>query len=162
MRCKECKTDDYIRHCYGEGVIVCTNCGEVKQQSFVDQSAEWRNFSDGNQSGVDVRRGGGVVNPFLQQNGLGTMSVGGNSARYSEFEKIMISAQDRSYNLAQQNIKDWAHTLKLPTIIANKSMEYYEKIQTTKALAGKKNVNALLSAILFMAARHMDNALAPA
>jgi hypothetical protein len=38
-------------------------------------------------------------------------------------------------------------------------MEYYEKIHMSKQFKGKKNVKAFLSAILFSAARGMDNAI---
>lgn len=63
---------------------------------FVDQSADWRNFSDGNNNGVDPRRAGGVINESLSDGGIGVFTFGKNSFKYNEFEKRLTSGDDKA------------------------------------------------------------------
>ena len=70
-RCPECKNSNNMRYCYKEGELVCTSCGFVAQQNFIDQGAEWRNFSEGSASGTDPRRAFGMFNSSLIDGGIG-------------------------------------------------------------------------------------------
>ena len=76
QKCVMCHNTASMRYDYHEGSIVCIQCGYVAQQNFIDYTQEWRNFSEGNQSGTDPRRAGGPLNGSLEDGGMGTMAGG--------------------------------------------------------------------------------------
>lgn len=57
---------------------MCQNCGIVQQARVIDESSEWRNFSNDNGGGgqSNANRVGGKLNPYLQDFGLSTMVRG--------------------------------------------------------------------------------------
>lgn len=60
-----------------EGTLVCTNCGLVSQSRIIDETSEWRNFSNDNGDGPNVQnRVGGRLNPYVSDFGLTTMVRG--------------------------------------------------------------------------------------
>ena len=158
LRCKNCKNPDSMRFCYKEGNLVCISCGFVSHSRFIDPTAEWRNFSDGNSSGVDPRRAGGIVNEALSDGGIGVFIRGKDSFKVNEFEKRMSSPQDKAIFTANQKLTDWSHSLNLQKGIYNRAMDFYEKIKKSKKLNGK-NMNAVLAALLCICSRLEKNAL---
>ena len=61
-----------------EGTIVCMNCGLVKESKVIDETSEWRNFSNENGDGAGNTRNrvGGKLNHYLSDFGLSTMVKG--------------------------------------------------------------------------------------
>jgi len=57
---------------------VCQSCGLVKQSRIIDESSEWRNFSNenGEGGGANKNRVGGKLNPYYSDFGLTTMVKG--------------------------------------------------------------------------------------
>ena len=48
------------------GKIICTNCGLIKEDRFIDLTSEYRYFSENTSPQNDPRRVGNVVNTHLQ------------------------------------------------------------------------------------------------
>lgn len=61
-----------------EGTLVCIGCGLVKRSRIIDETSEWRNFSNENsEGGANTRdRVGGKLNPYMSDFGLSTMVKG--------------------------------------------------------------------------------------
>lgn len=53
-----------------EGTIVCTSCGLVQKSSIIDETSEWRNFDNSDNT---ANRVGGKLNPYLSDFGLSTV-----------------------------------------------------------------------------------------
>jgi transcription initiation factor TFIIB len=82
--CNECKAVNSIVENHASGVLVCNNCGLVKESKIMDEASEWRNFSaeSTNSRGSDPNRVGGPTNPLLEHCGIDTVvtGVGENSS----------------------------------------------------------------------------------
>lgn len=76
-QCEECKKTEFVCN-RAEGTIVCTNCGLVQQARVIDETSEWRNFSNENSGGGQnsMNRVGGKLNPYMSDFGLSTMVKG--------------------------------------------------------------------------------------
>ncbi|XRB05024.1 transcription initiation factor TFIIB [Pycnococcus provasolii] len=73
--CPMCGSFDIIDD-HAQGDRVCQQCGYVVDGSYIDESAEWRNFRDsgkGEGDGKDKSRTGGATNNLLMDGGLGTV-----------------------------------------------------------------------------------------
>ena len=73
--CPMCGAFDIIDD-HAQGDRVCQQCGYVVDGSYIDESAEWRNFRDsgkGEGDGKDKSRTGGATNNLLMDGGLGTV-----------------------------------------------------------------------------------------
>ena len=80
MRCEDCNKTNFVIN-RAEGTLVCTSCGLVSQSRLIDETSEWRNFSNDNGDGTNTRdRVGGKLNPYVSDFGLTTM-VKGNGAK---------------------------------------------------------------------------------
>ena len=79
-RCEDCRKSEFTMN-RAEGTIVCINCGLVKASRLIDETSEWRNFSNENSDGAGNTRNrvGGKLNPYMSDFGLSTM-VKGNGA----------------------------------------------------------------------------------
>ena len=75
--CRNCAKPTAIIEDHSQGDLVCTECGLVLESRVVDESSEWRTFSDSDKGGVDPNRTAGPTNRMLTNGGLGT-SIGKN------------------------------------------------------------------------------------
>ncbi len=55
--CKNCRASNSLKNCFKEGHLVCTACGFIAVQRFIDETAEYRIFND-DSNGVDPTRTG--------------------------------------------------------------------------------------------------------
>lgn len=78
--CTDCKKTVFVIN-RAEGTLVCAGCGLVGQSKLIDETSEWRNFSNENgAAGENTRdRVGGKLNPYLSDFGLSTMVSGGGN-----------------------------------------------------------------------------------
>lgn len=60
LRCRQ-----YVKTDHKRGMIVCDNCGLIKELRFVDPSSEYRYFIENTQVNSDPRRVGNAVNTHL-------------------------------------------------------------------------------------------------
>ena len=80
LQCTECKRPTKLVHDHAAGDVLCTECGLVLEAHSVDETSEWRTFSN-ESSGADPARVGGPLNPLLSDGGLATMisNTGGSA-----------------------------------------------------------------------------------
>jgi transcription initiation factor TFIIB len=93
--CPECRkaTEVVVDHAAGD--MVCAECGLVLEQHSVDESSEWRTFSDSTSS--DPVRVGGPSNPLLTDGGLSTIISKPNGAQ-GDFMSSLGRWQNRGSN----------------------------------------------------------------
>jgi transcription initiation factor TFIIIB Brf1 subunit/transcription initiation factor TFIIB len=81
-QCDDCKKTEFASN-RAEGTIVCTSCGLVQESRVIDETSEWRNFSNENSDGAGSakNRCGGKLNPYYSDFGLSTMVAGNNASK---------------------------------------------------------------------------------
>jgi transcription initiation factor TFIIB len=132
----------------------------------IDPTKEWREFADGNSSGADPRRTGGIRNNYLDDGGL-SLSVSGNS--YNEAtNKIMTlstrlgsNSEDRSLFKGQQLINKWGSLLSLQKIILNKAEEQFSRIESSKKSLKGRSIESIAAAVIYIASRMCSVPLKP-
>lgn len=51
QKCEDCYKTDFVMN-RAEGTLVCTHCGLVAESRLIDETSEWRNFSNENGDGT--------------------------------------------------------------------------------------------------------------
>ena len=77
--CPECRKYTELVSDRAAGDLVCSECGLVLASRTVDETSEWRTFSN-EAAGNDPERVGGPDNPHLTGGGLGTKIAGVNGS----------------------------------------------------------------------------------
>ena len=93
--CPECRKATEVVVVHAAGDMVCAECGLVLESHSVDESSEWRTFSDSTSS--DPVRVGGPSNPLLTDGGLSTIISKPNGAQ-GDFMSSLGRWQNRGSN----------------------------------------------------------------
>ncbi|KAG0586103.1 hypothetical protein KC19_2G064500 [Ceratodon purpureus] len=156
--CPECRkaTEVVVDHAAGD--MVCAECGLVLEQHSVDESSEWRTFSDSTSS--DPVRVGGPSNPLLTDGGLSTIISKPNGAQGDFMSSLgrwqnRGSNPDRSLIIAFKSIGTMADRLGLVSTIKDRANEIYKKVEDLKSIRGRSQ-DAILAACLYIACRQED------
>ena len=147
--CSNCHNDSSMRYDYQQGIVVCECCGLISESRFIDQTAEYRIFSEGG-NGSDPRRAGGVYNENMTSGDLGTR-IDNKTGKKTYAEKT-ISSEDKKHSQGMRKIKDWAYALKLEQKIISAASEKFEKLLMNKKFQGK-NLDKIISTLLFWASK---------
>lgn len=152
--CKNCHNDSSMRKDFQQGIIVCESCGLISSNRFIDETAEYRIFSEGG-SGSDPRRAGGVYNENLASGDLGT-KIFDNKAAKNNFPEKTLSVEDKKHSQGIRKIKDWAFALKLEQKIISTAQEKFEKLLQNKKFQGK-NLEKIIATLLYWASKSEKN-----
>jgi transcription initiation factor TFIIB len=130
----------------------------VLEQHSVDESSEWRTFSDSTSS--DPVRVGGPSNPLLTDGGLSTIISKPNGAQGDFMSSLgrwqnRGSNPDRSLIIAFRSIGTMADRLGLVSTIKDRANEIYKKVEDLKSIRGRSQ-DAILAACLYIACRQED------
>ena len=148
--CSHCNNDSSMRYDYQQGIVVCESCGLISESRFIDQTAEYRIFSEGG-NGSDPRRAGGVYNENLTSGDLGTR-IDNKTNKKTTYAEKTISTEDKKHSQGMRKIRDWSHTLNLEQKIQNAASEKFEKLLSNKKFQGK-NLDKVISTLLFWASK---------
>lgn len=146
--CSYCNNEDSMRYDYHEGSILCTSCGYIAHQRFIDFKAEYRIFSD-DFDGVDPRRATGFYNENLADGGLGTY-IETNQEKKNHY--AWMQNPNSKHHEGVQKLKTWGQILGLESKIITAAIDNYEKILIKKKTISK-NFEELLAGILFLTSR---------
>lgn len=137
---------------------MCTNCGLVNESRIIDETSEWRNFSNENGDGTNARdRVGGRLNPYVSDFGLSTMVKGGGASEVKIWsERTQMNAADQAILKGHARIKEIASCLSLKQPTIEKSYELYKKIQDLGTLRGRSQ-DARVATVIFIASRLTDS-----
>lgn len=94
--CPECHraTEVVVDHAAGD--MVCSECGLVLEAHSIDETSEWRTFSNESSSNDPVRVGG-PSNPLLTDGGMSTIITKPNGAQ-GDFMSSLGRWQNRGSN----------------------------------------------------------------
>ncbi|XP_023881775.1 transcription initiation factor IIB [Quercus suber] len=161
--CPECKRATEVVLDHSAGDTVCSECGLVLEAHSIDETSEWRTFT--NESGDnDPVRVGGPSNLLLSDGGLSTVisSRPNNANGGSDFLGSGLgrwqsrgSNPDRSLLQAFKAIASMSDRLGLVATIKDRANEIYKKVEDQKPLRGR-NQDAILAACLYIACRQED------
>lgn len=154
MQCPDCKEQTQILIDERQGVVICRNCGLVLQNECIDESQEWRSFSDSaGDMKTDRNRVGGIINDFFHDQGSGT-SIGFGDSRLQRTQYMVGSsnAVDRALGKAHGILKDIMSAIGLPDNVFHRCCEIIKHLDTTGNLKNKVNYPWML-AVVYMACR---------
>ncbi|KAJ7531038.1 hypothetical protein O6H91_14G029900 [Diphasiastrum complanatum] len=157
--CPECRKEAKVVVDHAAGDTVCTDCGLVLEAHYIDETSEWRTFSDDSSSNDPVRVGG-PSNPLLTDGGLSTTISKANGAQ-GDFMSSLGRWQNRGSNpdrallVAFRTIGTMADRLGLVSTIKDRADEIYKKVEDLKSIRGRSQ-DAILAACLYIACRQED------
>lgn len=145
--CDHCKAPVVVNDL--KGLIVCTGCGVIKEDRFVNQSSEYRYFNDDSSGKSDPRRVGNSVNIFMDSQ-IDLIEI----ADYGKSNYMTYAVQsqsDKAYTRAIKLIKRYCELLDLPQL-QRPAEEYYFEVKDHKEIKGKR-METLIAAIIFLAGK---------
>lgn len=154
LQCPDCREETQILIDYAQGVIICRSCGIVLETSCIDDSQEWRNFSDSAvDSKSDLNRVGGISRDLLSENCSGT-SIAAGSSRLNRIQFLAMASQsvDRTLNKAHTILRDVMKALGLADNIYGRSCETIKLLDSLGQLRNRANYPWIL-AIVYLACR---------
>ena len=154
--CNNCKVPTAIIEDHQQGDLVCTECGLVLESRVVDESSEWRTFSDSDKAGADPNRTAGPTNKMLQGGGLST-SIGKNpDGTYNQTLTRLHnrgSNPDRAMINAFSKINEMADHLGMTSVVKDGACDLYRMVvKPGQPLLGKSHA-AMYAACVYTSCR---------
>lgn len=133
--CTNCDTEKYLVEDNSNGIITCTNCGQVVDNLY-DKTPEWRSYEDNTSSGHV--RCSFTINPLMTGSSLGT-SIGGRKSRIQMLQTwSSITYRDRRLHKMYHKIKDVCHKHGILGCIEDDAKILYKQISQSKHLEGDR------------------------
>jgi len=154
LQCPDCREQTQILVDERQGVVICRSCGLVLQNECIDESQEWRSFSDSaGDMKSDRNRVGGITNDFFHDQGGGTSIARGDN-RLQRTQYIVDSSHnvDRALSKAHGILKDIMSAIGLPDNVFYRCCEIIKHLDTAGNLKSKVNYPWML-AVVYMACR---------
>ncbi|KAK3686854.1 transcription initiation factor IIB [Vermiconidia calcicola] len=158
LMCKDCREDPpnlYEDHASGD--LICADCGLVLQQRTIDQSSEWRTFSNDDQGNDDPSRVGDGPNALLNGAQLNTniaFDAGGKSSK--ELSRAQNRANldkgNKSLLSAYKQIGALCDGWQLPTSVSDTAKHIFKDAEESRLFKGKSQ-EALIAGCVFLACR---------
>ncbi|EAZ25910.1 hypothetical protein OsJ_09753 [Oryza sativa Japonica Group] len=143
--CPECHRTTVVVVDHATGDTICTECALVLEERYIDETSEWRTFSDaGSGEDRDPNRVGGCSDPFLSHAELGTVVAPAkrqakDTASPPHVRVDSKSGQDSSLAVAFRAISDMADRLQLVATIRDRAKELFKKMEEAKLCARVRN-----------------------
>ena len=150
---KNCIVTNFI-----EGTEVWNLCGSVKKMQIIDESPEWRNFSndgsgkaDGSRSAGD--RTGSGLNMNLDSFGMeASITGGGESDKMDRIARRQQTSHDKNVTLAIMQMKMFSKVLNLNKKVHEMVLQLYTATENSGKLKGKP-LEAKLAAMIYMSCK---------
>mmetsp|Transcript_19032 Transcript_19032/g.31980 ORF Transcript_19032/g.31980 Transcript_19032/m.31980 type:complete len:340 (+) Transcript_19032:188-1207(+) len=157
--CDNCQIPTTLVEDHAAGDLICQECGLVLESRTIDESTEWRTFSNSDGNSQDPSRVGGPSNPLLRDGGLSTVigkgeSAGSNATNLARLQN-RGSNPDRNLISAFSAIGEMADRLGLVSTIKDRANENYRDIAELKSIRGR-SASAIHAACLYIACRQED------
>ncbi|KAM7278598.1 hypothetical protein ACFE04_005732 [Oxalis oulophora] len=154
--CQDCKRKTEVVMDHQTGDIICSACGLILENHCIDDTAEWRTFTDDNNSNKDPNRVGATHNPFLDGSNLTTFILksdkGGASDKLNGSKFTLKSNSDINLTTNFQTIATMAERLGLVHLIKHRACQIYKQVVETKCCRGRK-VDSVLAACVHIACK---------
>ncbi|KAL9668022.1 hypothetical protein QQ045_002394 [Rhodiola kirilowii] len=135
--CQDCKRPTEVAYDHANGDAICVECGLVLESHMVDETAEWRTFTDDSTDNDPVRIGA-PSNPFLQGKLLETTVVdvrkerrGSQVTNYITRAAAAAAGNNKSYSSLVQafsRIDDFCERLGVNKIVKDLACDLYVKV----------------------------------
>lgn len=157
MICKECKEDPpELVEDHASGDMICGSCGLVLQERSIDQSSEWRTFSNDDQGNDDPSRVGDGPNALLNGAQLNTGIAFGEGLKSKELHraqnKANIDKGNKSLLQAYKQIGALCDGWQLPNSVSDTAKHIFKDADESKLFRGKSQ-EALIAGCVFLACR---------
>lgn len=164
--CVDCGSDDIVTD-YGAGDVVCRNCGIVLGERIVDDTPEWRTFSNDDRGGdaASKSRVGQLEDQGIENATLTTIlvdstldKINGNT-QTTRLPKLNKESADirRKQNMTNR-IREISETLSLPKIIVEVAMQVYQEAERKGILIRGPEKESMAAAVVFIACRQAGHA----
>ncbi|KAL5197664.1 hypothetical protein ABZP36_001176 [Zizania latifolia] len=143
--CPSCRCRTAVVLDRATGDTICTECALVLEERYIDETSEWRTFSDAGtgEEHDDPSRVGGRADPFLESAQLGTviapakqqMKAGANAGTSQPPVHINVgSGQDNTLLNAFHAISDMADRLGLVATVRDRAKELFKNLEEANKL----------------------------
>ena len=156
--CKDCREDppDLFED-HASGDLICASCGLVLQQRSIDQSSEWRTFSNDDQGNDDPSRVGDGPNSLLNGAQLNTnIAFGDGGIRSKELHRAQNKANldkgNKGLLQAYKQIGALCDGWQLPGAVSDTAKHLYKDADESRLFKGKSQ-EALIAGCVFLACR---------
>lgn len=157
--CSGCKSTKLIED-FCHGTIVCVDCGVVKEDTIIDESAEWNFGAEESQYNKDPSRCGGPANALLEKSSLSTLintskSKGNNYTMAKIHQQQSMGYVERSlYHVFEEIQKMGSEKGELPQSILEQAKAYYKKISEKRLSRGTIRKGLIACCILYACKAH--------
>uniref|UniRef100_A0A0D9WJC1 TFIIB-type domain-containing protein n=1 Tax=Leersia perrieri TaxID=77586 RepID=A0A0D9WJC1_9ORYZ len=169
LYCPDCHrtTATVLDHTTGD--TICTECALVLDARFIDETSEWRTFSNDGADDRDPNRVGDRSDPFLSHHSIGTsISFSSSTKPSSKFPTRSLLADvittgggaessEKALVAAFRGIADMADRLGLVATIRDRAKQLYKRLEESKSVPRCRNRDAVHAACLFIACRNEGN-----
>lgn len=155
--CHECKRVTPLVFDHAAGDLVCAECGLVLEAHSVDETSEWRTFTN-ESANTDPVRVGAAANPLLTDGGLSTVIARANGQEMPGSVRGWANRghdPDRNLINAFKAIGAMAERAGLVATIKDRANEIYKRVEDLKSIRGRSQ-DAILAACLYIACRQED------
>ena len=157
VMCKDCREDPpnlYEDHASGD--LICASCGMVLQDRAIDQSSEWRTFSNDDQGNDDPSRVGDGPNALLNGAQLNTGIAYGDGMKSKELHRAQNKANadkgNKALLQAYKQIGALCDGWQLPPSVSDTAKHIYKSADESRIFKGK-STEALIAGCVFLACR---------
>lgn len=124
-----------------EGIIVCTNCGFVKENQLIDDSPEWNFGPEEAAFSKDPSRCGCPINPLLERSSMSTIMINANYKTHGNLKRLhqqtSMDYMERSRYHIFEYISKIAHDKgKLTVNVVEQAKKYYTDISVKRLSRG--------------------------
>lgn len=157
LACRDCREDPpNLFEDHASGDLICASCGLVLQERSIDQSSEWRTFSNDDQGNDDPSRVGDGPNALLNGAQLNTMIAFGDGMKSKELHRAQNRANldkgNKALLQAYKQIGALCDGWQLPPSVADTAKHIYKSADESKVFKGKSS-EALIAGCVFLACR---------
>jgi transcription initiation factor TFIIB len=136
MYCSSCKTSGKLHEDHQNGIIVCTNCGVIKESDIIDTRPEWQFNMEDASFKKDPSRCGVPINPLLEKSSTSTMIVSNKNFFMKKLHNQMsMDYVERSRYHVFEKINKYAGDIGHLTPNIIEQAKYYYKILSERKLS---------------------------
>ena len=155
--CTNCRVPTELVDDHAAGDLICSECGLVLESHAIEESSEWRTFSDSDKANRgDPNRVGGPTDPLLSGGGMGTGVARGKGDPQSAALARTHGRQgdpDRVLLQAFGAIGGICSALRLPQTVKDAASELFKMALDNKLARGGRKAASMHAACVFIACR---------
>lgn len=134
--CNNCRSDSSMRYDYHEGTVLCTRCGLIAQNRFIDQTADYPIFIE-NRAEQTSNGTLGVQIENLQE------PQNHEKSNKTSFKLTTFDRKEKKHGFGISKIKAWGSCLGLNGNVISAAIEKFQRLSDKKIRVGGKELAAM-------------------